>query len=111
MRDVVRFLPGIRELDGPRPRDVALVELAQAQFGVVTSAQLAQMGFSSSAISRMVASGRLIRLHRGVYAVGHSRLIARGRWLAAVLACGEDASLSHREACWISAIRSAPAST
>jgi len=97
MRDVVRFLPGIRELDGPRPRDVALVELAQAQFGVVTSAQLAQMGFSSSAISRMVASGRLIRLHRGVYAVGHSRLIARGRWLAAVLACGEDASLSHRE--------------
>ena len=98
MPDVVRFLLGIRELDGPRPRDVALRKLAQAQFGVVTSRQLRELGFSSSAISRMVAAGRLIRLYRGDYAVGHSRLIARGRWLAAVLACGDQAVLSHREA-------------
>ncbi|MDQ3728813.1 MAG: type IV toxin-antitoxin system AbiEi family antitoxin domain-containing protein, partial [Actinomycetota bacterium] len=97
MRDVVDFLPGIRELDRPRPRDVLLAKLAEDQFGIVTSAQLVNLGFSSSAISRMVGSGRLIRLHRGVYAVGHSRLVARGRWLAAVLACGDEAVLSHRE--------------
>lgn len=105
MADVGRFLPGIRELDGPRLRDVGLARVAAAQFGVVTSGQLAELGFSSSAISRMVASGRLIRLFRGVYAVGHSRLVARGSWLAAVLACGEDAVLSHREAAALFGIR------
>ena len=105
MADVGRFLPGIRELDNPRPRDVAMARLAAVQFGVVTSAQLADLGFSSSAISRMVASGRLIRLYRGVYAVGHSRLIARGRWLAAVLACGDEAVLSHRDAAALSDLR------
>ena len=105
MADVARFLPGIRELSGPRARDVALAALAAAQFGVVTSSQLADLGFSSSAISRMVASGRLIRLYRGVYAVGHSRLIPRGRWLAAVLACGDEALLSHREAAALLEVR------
>ncbi len=103
--DVGRFLPGIRELDAPRPRDVALARLAEAQFGVVTSGQLVELGFSSSAISRMVASGRLIRLYKGVYAVGHSRLVARGRWLAAVLACGDEACLSHREGAALSGVR------
>ncbi len=98
MVDVVRFLPGIRERGGPRARDVALAQVAAAQFGIVTAAQLAELGFSSSAISRMVAAGRLIRLYRGVYAVGHDRLVSRGRWLAAVLACGGEAALSHREA-------------
>ncbi len=105
MRYVGRFLPGVRELDGPRPRDVGLGRLAAAQFGVVTSTQLVELGFSSSAISRMVASGRLIRLYRGVYAVGHSRLVARGRWLAAVLACGERTALSHREAAALTELR------
>jgi very-short-patch-repair endonuclease len=97
MPDVGRFVPGIRELDAPRPKDVALSRLAQAQYGLVASSQLAALGFSPSAISRMVAAGRLIRLYRGIYAVGHSRLTARGRWLAAVLACGDGACLSHRE--------------
>ena len=105
MADVGRFLPGIREQDAPRPRDVALAGLAAAQFGVVASSQLAACGFSPSAITRMVASGRLIRLHRRVYAVGHNRLVARGRWLAAVLACGDDACLSHREAAVLTGLR------
>jgi predicted transcriptional regulator of viral defense system len=42
--------------------------------------------------------GRLRRLHRGVYAVGHRVLGREGRRLAAVLACGEGAVLSHRSA-------------
>jgi very-short-patch-repair endonuclease len=105
MPDVGRFIPGIRELEGPRPRDVALAELAAVQFGVVTSTRLAELGFSTSAISRMVASGRLVRLYRGVYAVGHDRLLVRGHWLAAVLACGEEAVLSHREGATLSDLR------
>ena len=103
--DVGRFLPGVLELDGPRPRDVGLAALAEAQFGIVTSAQLVELGFSTSAISRMVASGRLVPLYRGVYAVGHTRLLARGHWLAAVLACGDDAALSHTKGAALSDLR------
>jgi very-short-patch-repair endonuclease len=40
----------------------------------------------------------LHRIHRGVYAVGHTRLTVRARWMAAVLACGTDAALSHQDA-------------
>jgi hypothetical protein len=56
------------------------------------------MGFGDRAIARRVASGRLHRLYRGVYAVGHTIVPPRGRWLAAVLACGDGAVLSHRSA-------------
>ena len=43
-----------------------------------------------------VATGRLHRLHRGVFAVGRSAVSTHGRWIAAVLACGPAAMLSHR---------------
>jgi hypothetical protein len=56
------------------------------------------LGFDRGAIDRRVASGRLHRLYRGVYAVGHIVLRPEARWLAAVLACGEGAVLSHRGA-------------
>jgi very-short-patch-repair endonuclease len=38
------------------------------------------------------------RVHRGVYAVGNPNLTREGRWMAAVLACGEDTVLSHQSA-------------
>jgi very-short-patch-repair endonuclease len=56
------------------------------------------MGFGERAIARRVKNGRLHRLHRGVYSVGHTIVPPRGRWLAAVLACGPEAVLSHRSA-------------
>jgi very-short-patch-repair endonuclease len=56
------------------------------------------LGLSREAIARRLRSGRLHRLHRGVYAVGHTALTREGRWLAAVLACGPGALLSHRSA-------------
>ncbi len=59
-------------------------------------------------IQGLVAKGWLHRLHRGVYAVGHSRLTVRGRWMAAVLACGPDAVLSHRAAAALHELRTAP---
>jgi hypothetical protein len=43
-------------------------------------------------------SGLLVPLHHGVYAVGHGRLSREGRWMAAVLACGPGAVLSHADA-------------
>ena len=56
------------------------------------------MGFDDSAILRRVKAGRLHRLHRGVYAVGHTVLNPNARYLAAVLAAGDGAVLSHRSA-------------
>src|SRR3954451_5310156 len=50
------------------------------------------------AIDRRVALGRLHVVHHGVYAVGHPALGRSGRWMAAVLACGPDAALSHASA-------------
>jgi predicted transcriptional regulator of viral defense system len=69
--------------------------VAGRQYGVITTAQLATAGLERPAISKRVAAGRLHRLYRGVYAVGHNRLSQEARWLAAVLAAGEGAALSH----------------
>jgi hypothetical protein len=65
---------------------------------VVTVEQLLAAGVSETSIRRGVDAGRLHRLHRGVYAVGHRSLSWRGRWLAAVLAAGDGAVLSHTSA-------------
>lgn len=60
--------------------------------------QLYGLGFTKSQVHDRAAAGRLHRTYRGVYAVGHRRLSAKGWWLAAVLACGPDAALSHHAA-------------
>src|SRR6201999_1988643 len=79
--------------------------LAARQHGVVTARQLLALGLDDAAVWRDVEAGRLHRVHRGVYAVGHSRLTREGRWLAAVLRCGEGAALSHRSAAALWGIR------
>jgi very-short-patch-repair endonuclease len=78
--------------------DAKVAAIAARQHGVVTFTQLKRAGLSRSAVSRRVAAGRLHRVHRGVYAVGHRGLSWAGRWTAAVLACGDGAVLSHRSA-------------
>ncbi len=72
--------------------------LAARQFGVITASQLAAAGMSRNMVSRRLLDGRLRRLHRGVYAWGHDHLRGEGLLLAAVLACGQRAVLSHRSA-------------
>jgi very-short-patch-repair endonuclease len=72
-----------------------IAEIARRQHGVITLEQLLWAGLSRSGITRRVQAARLHRLHRGVYAVGHTDLSRDGRWLAAVLACGDGAVLSH----------------
>jgi hypothetical protein len=80
--------------------DPAVAELAERQHGVVSVAQLYAAGVAQGAVELRVRRGRLHQVHRGVYAVGQSRLTQRGRMWAAVLACGgvEIAVLSHRTA-------------
>ena len=55
-----------------------------------------EAGLTQDAVKRRISAGRLHRIHRGVYAVGHSGLSHEGTWMAAVLACGAGAVLSHR---------------
>ncbi|MGH2803592.1 MAG: type IV toxin-antitoxin system AbiEi family antitoxin domain-containing protein, partial [Thermoleophilaceae bacterium] len=64
--------------------------LATHQHGVVSRAQLIDLGLTDYAIRRQVRSARLHRVHRGVYAVGHPRLTLHGRFLAAVLRYGDQ---------------------
>jgi very-short-patch-repair endonuclease/predicted transcriptional regulator of viral defense system len=81
-----------------RVRERAIAALATRQHGVVARWQLLELGLTPSAISYRISTGRLHVIHRGVYAVGHKNLDRAGRWMAAVLACGEGAVLSHRSA-------------
>lgn len=82
----------------PAKTDRLIAGIAGNQHGVLSSAQLRAAGLGDNAISKRAKAGRLHRLHRGVYAVGHTRLTFEGKCLAAALACGEDAVVSHRSA-------------
>jgi hypothetical protein len=89
--------------------DVGIAALAERRHGVVSVSELIELGLDHAAIARRVRAGRLHRLHRGVYAVGHRRLTGHGAWLAAVLACGPDAVLSHRSAAALWCLRTTAA--
>jgi very-short-patch-repair endonuclease len=82
-----------------------IAALAARQYGVVSRLQLLAIGLTPKMIRVRIEAGRLHVLHRGVYAVGHTRVCQEGRWLAAVLACGEGAVLSHRSAAALWEIR------
>lgn len=82
----------------PRELEQAIAALAARQHGVVSAAQLRALGLGTGAIKHRAAVGRLHALHRGVYAVGHRALRHEAWWIAAVLAAGEGAVLSHRAA-------------
>lgn len=92
------------------PIDVAIAELADRQHGVVARQQLVEIGVGRGAIEKRLARRILVPLHRGVYAFGHRQLRIEGRWLAAVLAAGPGAALSHRDAAALHGMRKAPES-
>lgn len=75
-----------------------IARLAADQGGVVAHGQLLGVGVSAESIKHRVEIGRLVGLHRGVYAVGHALLGPTGRWWAAVLALGGGAFVSHGSA-------------
>ena len=68
------------------PADKAIARLAERQHGVVARRQLERLGLGRGAIAHRIDVGRLHRLNRGVYAVGHRRLTLHGRLIAAALA-------------------------
>jgi very-short-patch-repair endonuclease len=88
--------------------DARIAGLADTQHGVVARRQLLAIGLGEDAIDGRVWRGALHRLHPGVYAVGHRVTSREGRWMAAVLACGMGAVLSHRSAAALWEIRQLP---
>jgi very-short-patch-repair endonuclease len=86
-----------------------LWRLSLRQHGVITHEQLRAYGMGSEAIRHRLRTGRLHPLGRGVYAVGRPQVSREGRWLAAVLACGAHATLSHGSAAALWGIRPGPA--
>jgi very-short-patch-repair endonuclease len=85
------------ELGRNAPSDRATVALAARQHGIVTTAQLAGAGIGRRAIARRVERGWLIPRFRGVYQVG-PMTVRYAPEMAAVLACGDGAALSHQSA-------------
>jgi very-short-patch-repair endonuclease len=79
--------------------------LATRQHGVVARRQLLRLGLGADAIDHRRASGRLVTLQRGVYALGHVALRREGPMLAEILAAGEHAVASHRSAAALWGIR------
>jgi Transcriptional regulator, AbiEi antitoxin len=101
----VAFFSDVRKKgDKPDP-DALIAELAARQHGAISVAQLHSLEVSPAGIHRRVRANRLHPRHRGVYSVGHSGLSDEGRWMAAVLACGEGAVLSHTSAAALWGIR------
>jgi len=76
--------------------DRVLAARAESQHGVLTIGQLEELGLSPRAVRHRAAAGRLTRVHTGVYSVRETG--KHSRWMAAVLACGTGAVLSHRSA-------------
>ncbi len=92
---------------GTHRADAVIAALAARQSGVVARRQLLEAGLSPTMVRDRVRGGRLVPLHPGVYAVGHRELRAEGHWLAAVLAVGSGAVLSHRDAAGLHGLRPA----
>lgn len=97
--------PHIGGQSQPRSVDALIAQLAARQHGVVDRRQLVELGVTRRAIERRIERGRLHVVHRGVYAVGHRALTQHGRWMAAVLAAGPSAVLSHHSAAALWGIR------
>ena len=80
---------------------MAMAAMAQTTHGVVTRARLLGSGVTDREIEQRLSTGALIRVHRGIYRVGHCAPSVEARYLAAVWACGERAVLSGRAAAYL----------
>jgi very-short-patch-repair endonuclease len=83
----------LRRLVGPK-----VAVLAARQHGAVARRQLVRLGLTGKQVRYLITAGLLHPVHRGVYALGHPRLTRQGDWMAAVLAGGPGAVLSHQSA-------------
>ncbi len=81
--------------------------IVERQHGVVAHRQLSELGLGDGLIQGRIDNGSLVSVHRGVFAVGHEAISKRARWMAAVIACGPSAVLSHGSAAALWDIRRA----
>jgi predicted transcriptional regulator of viral defense system len=105
MDDAAHVVP---DMDGQRAAhrpDALIATLAARQHGVIARRQLIARGVGADSIDHRVERQRLHPVHRGVYAVGYRPLTREGAWMAAVLAGGDAAVLSHRSAAALWGIR------
>lgn len=104
--EVQRFHPSGRGKNvAVNKATLVIRQLAEKQHGVIAHRQLIVQGLGERLIESRVARGQLIPLHRGVFALGHRRIGLYGEWMAAVLACGPGAVLSHGTAAQLWGIR------
>jgi predicted transcriptional regulator of viral defense system len=89
-----------KETAAPGGDDV-IARIAGRQHGVVARRQLTEAGISTASIRGRLEKGGLIRVHRGVYRVGHAAPISDATYLGAVMACGTGALLSGRAAAFL----------
>jgi very-short-patch-repair endonuclease len=82
----------------PRRGREGIAQIAAAQHGVIARRQMLALGASGGQIKRLLAARFLHPIHRGIYAVGHTNLTREGHWMAATLAGGDGAVLSHHTA-------------
>ncbi|MFL5824518.1 MAG: type IV toxin-antitoxin system AbiEi family antitoxin, partial [Solirubrobacteraceae bacterium] len=88
------------------PIDEAIAQLAVAQHGVFALRQVTAFGLTARAVQLRAEKARLHRMHTAVYSlVPRELLTRRGYWMAAVLACGPEAVLSHRQAAALHGVR------
>jgi hypothetical protein len=82
----------------PAEYDRVVAWVAGRQHGVVARWQMVELGMTEQMVKTRLRRGSLHRLHQGVFASGHRAITVESRWMAAVLAFGPDAVLSHRSA-------------
>jgi very-short-patch-repair endonuclease len=92
-------------MDGFDAKQEQISALAARQHGVVSRRQLLGLGLGGDAIDHRATTGRLTRLERGVYALGHAQLRREGTMLATVLAAGRGGVASHRSAAALWGVR------
>src|SRR3954451_9168545 len=104
-------MPGAGRFEVVKQRELdrLIAAAADTQHGLITLAQLRSLGATPMMVRVRVNRGTLHPVHRGVYSVGHRPITPEARWLAAVLACGPGALLSHRSAAALHGIRNTAA--
>lgn len=83
------------------PIDRGVAAIARLQRGSVSTPQLRALGVTPTMTRVRERAGRLHRIHRGVYLVGHASLDAEAQIVAALLAAGPRAVVSHGTAAWL----------
>jgi very-short-patch-repair endonuclease len=105
----VRELPLISP--GIRAHSAAVRAIAGEQAAIVSRAQLLAEGVRRGTINRALLRGNLHRIYGGIYAtVAPELLTEEGHLVAALLAAGDGALLSHGTAAWRWRIIPAPPS-